>query len=74
MMSYNAGPSMHSLYSVFHHLLLQGLSEDSGGGGRLMMDSKLTDEQKMECAKVVQGYLAGRVKDPIMAGKFVLFV
>jgi hypothetical protein len=31
--------------------------------------SKLTDEDKLACAQVVQEYLAGRVADPITAGE-----
>ena len=32
------------------------------------MESKLTDEEKVACAKLMQGYLGGRVLDPISAG------
>ena len=30
--------------------------------------SKLTDEDKLSCAQVVQDYLAGRIADPVTAG------
>ena len=30
--------------------------------------SKLTDEDKLSCAQVVQEYLAGRIADPVTAG------
>ena len=33
--------------------------------------SKLTDEDKLACAQVIQEYLAGRVADPITAGRCV---
>ena len=32
------------------------------------VDSKLTDEDKLQCARIVESYLAGRLKDPVMAG------
>ncbi|XP_076451124.1 uncharacterized protein LOC143287006 [Babylonia areolata] len=45
---------------------------ESGDGGRRgeeeEMTSKLTDEDKLTCAQVVQEYLAGRVSDPVVAG------
>ena len=32
-------------------------------------ESKLTDEDKLECARIVEAYLTGRLKDPVMAGE-----
>ena len=32
------------------------------------VDSKLTDEDKLQCSQIVESYLAGRLKDPVMAG------
>ena len=32
--------------------------------------SKLTDEDKLQCSQIVHAYLEGRLKDPVMAGKY----
>ncbi|KAL8591508.1 hypothetical protein ACOMHN_000523 [Nucella lapillus] len=47
--------------------------ESGEEGGRKEEDddltsSKLTDEDKLSCAQVVQEYLAGRISDPVTAG------
>ena len=33
------------------------------------MNTKLTDEDKIMCSEIIQGYLGGKVPDPITAGK-----
>lgn len=48
--------------------------QDGRGGGSDEEDTngKLTDEDKLACAQVVQEYIAGRVTDPVVAGKLTL--
>lgn len=36
-----------------------------------MMNAKLTDEDKIQCNKVIKSYLDGKVADPVSEGKTI---
>ena len=37
------------------------------------MDRKLTEDDRTQCTRVMQGYIAGRISDPITAGSSYLY-
>ncbi|XP_076114042.1 uncharacterized protein LOC143082305 isoform X1 [Mytilus galloprovincialis] len=44
------------------------LAKEVGNAALDGMNTKLTDEDKIMCAEIIQGYLGGKVPDPITAG------
>ena len=58
--------SMCKIVVIDKKFVFQGVDDEASS-----MDSKLTDEDKMDCAKVIQGYLGGRVRDPIVSGLYM---
>lgn len=38
-----------------------------------MMNAKLTDEDKIQCNKVIKSYLDGKVADPVSEGRTSFF-
>lgn len=39
-----------------------------------MMNAKLTDEDKIQCNKVIKSYLDGKVADPVSEGKTIQLI
>jgi len=54
---------------MFLYLMSQNQSSDMHWGNNVL-DVRLTAEDKVECAKIMQGYLSGRLRDPILAGRW----
>lgn len=44
------------------------LAKEVGNAALDSMNTKLTDEDKIMCSEIIQGYLGGKVSDPITAG------
>ena len=44
------------------------LFQGDNGVNLSVMDSKLTDADKLDCARIIQSYVGGRINDPIVAG------